>query len=72
MRTTTDKAPTGTEDDQGDAGRDLELLLHGDEAEDREGPVINRQGADLQELVLRIRLQPGGALGKSRQVNEQV
>jgi hypothetical protein len=39
------------------ADRDLEILLQGErDGEDGDGLVLGRQGADLQELVLRIRL----------------
>lgn len=39
------------------ADRDLEILLQGErDGEDGDGLVLGHQGADLQELVLRIRL----------------
>jgi hypothetical protein len=39
------------------ADRDLEILLQGErDDEGGDGLVLGRQGADLQELVLRIRL----------------
>jgi hypothetical protein len=42
-----------------DGDHDLEMLLQGErdgEGVEREGLVLGRQGADLKELVLRIRL----------------
>ena len=71
MRTTSEKAPTD-EENQGETDRDLEMLLQG-ERDDAEEGRLTRQGADLQELVLRIRLQAGSVMSAGRrQVDDQV
>jgi hypothetical protein len=50
----------GTDDEATEDDQDLEMLLQGErdgvDGNEREGLVLGRQGADLQELVLRIRL----------------
>lgn len=64
MRTSSEKTTTDQED-QIATDRDLEMLLQGERDDVDEGR-LPRQGADLQELVLRIRLQSGSAVGAGR------
>lgn len=72
MRTSSDKLAEAADrgGEHADTDKDLELLLHGhpDGSDDEGpgGPVLGRQGADLQELVLRIRLQSGPIVGRAR------
>lgn len=72
MRITSEKTTTDQEN-QVETDRDLEMLLQGERDDTDEGR-LTRQGADLQELVLRIRLQSGSAVGTGRrkQVDEEV
>lgn len=80
MRTTSDKVPEAAEGggDQAETNRDLELLLNGErdgsDEGGREGLVLGRQGADLQELVLRIRVQTGPVIntGRAEKTGDQV
>ena len=71
MRTTSEK--TTDQGKQMATDRDLEMLLQG-ERDDMDEGRLTRQGADLQELVLRIRIQLGSAvgLGRLKQVEEGV
>ena len=71
MRTTSEK--TTDQGKQVATDRDLEMLLQG-ERDDMDEGRLTRQGADLQELVLRIRIQLGSAvgLGRLKQVEEGV
>ena len=54
------RTPAEQNDDNEKADHDLEMLLQGErdggDGSERDGLVLGRQGADLQELVLRIRL----------------
>lgn len=72
MRTTSEKAPPTDEENQVETDRDLEVLLQG-ERDDAEEGRLTRQGADLQELVLRIRLQSGSVMSAGhRKVDDKV
>ena len=57
QRTTANQS---SDDKVPEADHDLEMLLQGErdggDGNEREGLVLGRQGADLQELVFRIRL----------------
>lgn len=68
MRTTSDKQVNV--EVQGETDRDLELLLQGERNGDEDGVggglILGRQGADLQELVLRIRIQVDVSVGTGR------
>jgi len=54
------RTPAEQNEEKGTADHDLEMLLQGErdggDGNERDGLVLGRQGADLQELVLRIRL----------------
>jgi len=54
------RIPAEQAEEKGTADHDLDMLLQGErdggDGSERDGLVLGRQGADLQELVLRIRL----------------
>lgn len=72
MRTTSEKTTPTDQENQVETDRDLEMLLQG-ERDDAEEGRLTRQGADLQELVLRIRLQSGSIMSAGRhEVDDKV
>lgn len=53
------RTPAEQNAESGTVDHDLEILLQGEregDGDEKDGLVLGRQGADLQELVLRIRL----------------
>lgn len=73
MRTTSEKTNTTDQENRVETDRDLEILLQGERDDVDEGR-LTRQGADLQELVLRIGLQSVQSVGSGRhkQANDGV